>query len=104
MIMPLNSALSAISWNWNRSEQSVRAYTPIRVPSPEETAMEFEFQVQNVKCQGCASAIRAGLGQNPGVREVQVDVPTGRVMVQAENDIRAELGAALKELGYPEKG
>jgi copper chaperone len=66
--------------------------------------MEFEFQVQNVKCQGCASAIRAGLGQNPGVREVQVDVPTGRVMVQAENDIRAELGAALKELGYPEKG
>lgn len=69
--------------------------------------MEFEFQVQNVKCQGCASAIRAGLGQNPGVQEVQevqVDVPTGRVTVQAENDIRAELGAALKELGYPEKG
>jgi copper chaperone len=66
--------------------------------------MEIEFKVQNVKCQGCASAIRVGLGQNPGVREVQVDVPTGRVMVQAENDIRAELGAALKELGYPEKG
>jgi len=66
--------------------------------------MEFEFQVQNVKCQGCASAIRAGLGQNPGVQEVQVDVPTGRVTVQAAGDIRAELSGMLSELGYPEKG
>jgi copper chaperone len=65
--------------------------------------MEFAFQVQNVKCQGCASAIRTGLGGNPAVREVQVDISTGRVTVRAEGDVRAELSAALKELGYPEK-
>lgn len=66
--------------------------------------MQFEFQVQNVKCQGCASAIRAGLVGKSGVREVEVDVPTGRVTVRAEGDVRAELSATLKELGYPEKG
>ncbi|MDS4020143.1 MAG: heavy metal-associated domain-containing protein [Candidatus Competibacter sp.] len=66
--------------------------------------MQFEFQVQNVKCQGCASAIRAGLGGNPGVREVRVDIPTGRVTVRADGDVRAELSAALEALGYPEKG
>lgn len=66
--------------------------------------MQIEILVQNVKCQGCASAIRAGLGKNPQVREVQVDVPTGRVLVQADDDIRAELDSVLKELGYPVKG
>ena len=65
--------------------------------------MKIELEVQNVKCQGCASAIRDGLGKNPQIREVQVDVPTGRVTVEADSDIRAELGAALKGLGYPEK-
>ncbi len=65
--------------------------------------MELEFLAQNVKCNGCASAIRAGLGKHPGVREVAVDVPTGWVTVRAEGDIRAELGAALRDLGYPEK-
>ena len=66
--------------------------------------MELEFLVQNVKCNGCASAIHSGLGNYPGVREVQVDVPTGRVTVRVEGDVRAELSATLKELGYPEKG
>ncbi|HRX69664.1 MAG: heavy-metal-associated domain-containing protein [Candidatus Competibacteraceae bacterium] len=65
--------------------------------------MKIELEVQNVKCQGCASAIRDGLGKNPQIREVQVDVPTGRVTVEADSDIRAELGATLKGLGYPEK-
>lgn len=65
--------------------------------------MKIELEVQNVKCQGCASAIRDGLGKNPQIREVQVDVPTGRVTVEIDNDIRAELSATLKGLGYPEK-
>ncbi len=65
--------------------------------------MKIEIDVQNVKCQGCASAIRDGLGKNPQVREVQVDVPTGRVTVEAVEDIQAELSATLKALGYPEK-
>ncbi len=65
--------------------------------------MKLEFRVQNVKCGGCASAIQTGLRQNAQVREVTVDVPTGRVTVEAEEDIRPELGRLLGALGYPEK-
>jgi len=65
--------------------------------------MELEFQVQNVKCQGCASAIREGLGQHPQVRGVQVDVPTGRITVETAGDVRGELSGMLRELGYPAK-
>ena len=65
--------------------------------------MKFEFMVQNVKCGGCASAIQTGLRQDARVREVAVDVPTGRVTVDTEGESRAELGAALQALGYPEK-
>ena len=66
--------------------------------------MELEFQVQNVKCQGCASAIREGLGKHPQVRAVRVEVPTGQVIVETTGEMRGELSGLLKELGYPEKG
>lgn len=64
--------------------------------------MKLEFTVQNIKCGGCASAIQAGLRLHDQVREVAVDVPTGKVIVDVEADIRTELSAALKTLGYPE--
>lgn len=65
--------------------------------------MKVEFLVENVKCGGCASAIQTGLSQDARVKEVMVDVPTGRVSVETEGDIGAELRAALQALGYPEK-
>ena len=65
--------------------------------------MELEFLVQNVKCNGCASAIRAELGKLSGVQEIRVDVSAGRVTALTDSDIRTELGAALHALGYPEK-
>ncbi len=65
--------------------------------------MKLEFMVQNVKCGGCASAIQAGLRQSAQVRDVTVDVATGRVTVEVEADVRAELSTTLKTLGYPEK-
>jgi len=60
--------------------------------------------VQNVKCPGCASAIREGLGKHPQVLEVRVEVPTGQVIVETTGEVRGELSRLLKELGYPEKG
>ncbi len=65
--------------------------------------MKLEFTVQNVKCGGCASAIQSGLRQNAQVLDVAVDVPTGRVTVEVETDVRAELSTVLRALGYPEK-
>jgi copper chaperone len=65
--------------------------------------MQYEFHVQNVKCDGCAHAIKTGLGKNARVQEVVVDVAGGNVKVSTTEDIRAELSAVLQQLGYPEK-
>ena len=65
--------------------------------------MNLERHGQNVKCNGCASTIQTGLSKDPRVQAVKVDVPTGTVIVTSEADIRPELSAALKQLGYPEK-
>jgi copper chaperone len=65
--------------------------------------MQYEFHVQNVKCNGCANAIKTGLGKNARVQEVVVDVAGGNVKVSTTEDIRAELSAVLQQLGYPEK-
>ena len=65
--------------------------------------MKVELLVQNVKCGGCASAIQTDLSKDTRVKGVTVDVPTGRVSVETEGDIGAELRVALQALGYPEK-
>jgi len=64
--------------------------------------MQIAIKVQNVKCQGCAAAIRAGLAQMTGVGDIAVEVPTGQVTVETDRDCRAELAAVLQTLGYPE--
>lgn len=62
-----------------------------------------QFNVANVKCQGCAANIRAGLSALPGVENVEVDVATGWVAVNGAALDRAALAARLAALGYPEK-
>ena len=65
--------------------------------------METEtFTVQNVRCQGCVSAIRDGLAQLPGVEAVEVSIDEGRVTVRGRNLDRAALAEKLGALGYPE--
>ncbi|HHC72372.1 MAG TPA: copper chaperone [Thiotrichales bacterium] len=61
------------------------------------------FEAQNIKCGGCAQAIRDGLGDQPGVTSVEVEIESGRVTVSGENLDRASLAARLAELGYPER-
>lgn len=65
--------------------------------------VRLEFQVQNVKCNGCASTLCDGLGKDSRVKEVTVDVPKGLVTVVATEDIQTDLRMALKNLGFPEK-
>ena len=59
------------------------------------------LKVNNVKCQGCASAITAGLQNRSGVAEVSVDVAAGEVTVKGEGLDVSTLGEALTALGYP---
>ena len=61
-----------------------------------------QFTVKNIKCGGCASAIKAGLEGLPGVEAVEVSIDQGKVTVTGEGLSRDELAAKLGELGYPE--
>lgn len=61
------------------------------------------FQVANIKCQGCVSAIRSALQQLPGVKEARPDQVNGKVEVDFEEnqvDVQAVLHK-LTEIGYP---
>ena len=61
------------------------------------------FQVANIKCQGCVSAIRDALQQLPGVKEARPDQAGGKVEVDFEADIINPEAVVhkLKEIGYP---
>lgn len=65
--------------------------------------MEIQIQAQNIKCAGCVSAITQGLLEDSRIDGVEVDIDSGRVSVQAGEDIREVINARLRELGYPPK-
>ncbi len=65
--------------------------------------MQEQFQVQNVKCGGCVSAIQTGLQTLDGVSDVAVDIPSGQVTVTGTALSRAQLSVKLAALGYPER-
>jgi copper chaperone len=65
--------------------------------------MQLVIDVDNIKCGGCAGSIRKGLSENPRVQSVEVDISTGRVSVEADGDIRADLVTRLGQLGFPER-
>ena len=66
--------------------------------------MQIEIHAQNIKCGGCASAITTGLMEDERIEKVDVDIASGRVTVQANGDIRADIESKLASLGYPAKG
>jgi copper chaperone len=66
--------------------------------------MELRFEVENVKCGGCARSIEKALRADPRVTGVIVDPSQGTVAIEATADVRAEAAALLARLGYPEKG
>lgn len=64
--------------------------------------MQEKFTVKNVKCGGCVKTIEQGLGGLPGVESVTVTIEGGKVDVTGSGLDRAQIGAKLRELGYPE--
>lgn len=60
----------------------------------------LELQVSGMTCSHCADSVKRSLGECRGVREVDVDLGRGRVVVTGE-DLRLEpLAAAVTALGY----
>lgn len=66
--------------------------------------MELRFEVENVKCGGCARTIERTLRADARITRVAVDPVAGVVVIEAASDARADAAAALARIGYPEKG
>ena len=57
--------------------------------------------VTGMSCEHCAHAVRAEIGKLPGVTEVAVDVPAGKVRITGEQlPGDAALRGAIAEAGY----
>ncbi len=65
---------------------------------------ELVIQASNIKCGGCADAIRKGLAELDPGWTVDVEVESGTVTVRGENADAEAVRRKLAELGYPPAG
>ncbi len=63
--------------------------------------MKQAFQLENVKCGGCANMLKSKLKERFGEIEVDLEVYPGTITLDIEDEEIGELGKALKKLGYP---
>ena len=63
--------------------------------------MKQTFQVENVKCGGCANTVMTKLKDVFGEVEVNLDVMPREITLEIEDKQVDDLRLALKKLGYP---
>jgi copper chaperone len=69
------------------------------------TMIEHGYTVSGMSCGHCAQSVTDELTALPGVAEVDVDVPAGRVVVRAEAALAEDaVRAAVEEAGYTFEG
>ena len=70
--------------------------------------MEYKFQVENIRCDGCANTITKKLKAINGVESVDVSIESKKVVVTTtaatDDQIHDTLSKRLAKLGYPEAG
>lgn len=66
--------------------------------------MKLLFEVENIKCGGCARTIETELRRDARITDVAVDTNQGTVTIEAAAEAHADAAATLARLGYPEKG
>ncbi|HEX4108382.1 MAG TPA: heavy-metal-associated domain-containing protein [Solirubrobacteraceae bacterium] len=66
-----------------------------------ELAMsERVYEVSGMTCAHCVAAVTEEVSAVPGVREVQVDLETGRVAVRGQDADEDAVRAAVLRAGY----
>jgi copper chaperone len=59
------------------------------------------YAVTGMTCGHCASSVREELGELPGVRDVDVDLGTGNVLVTSETALEhGQVEQAIQVAGY----
>lgn len=80
----------------------------LQIDKHNRNIMKHTFQVENIRCGGCANTISKKLKEIPGVEGIDVHIENKQVIVTtkstADDDIRHTLGEKLLKLGYPETG
>ena len=66
--------------------------------------MNIILELENIKCSGCANTISTKVMVFKGVTDVAVDIETGKVSIQGDEDKRGDYATGLTKLGYPEAG
>jgi len=67
--------------------------------------IEHGYTVSGMSCGHCAESVTEEIAALPGVAEVDVDVPAGRVTVRAEAALAEDdVRAAVAEAGYTFEG
>lgn len=61
--------------------------------------MSTELNISGMTCGHCQSAVSKALKSVPGVQDAQVDLKTGRAVVEGQVDVQA-LIAAVTDEGY----
>jgi copper ion binding protein len=62
---------------------------------------ENTYTVQGMTCGHCVNSVTEEVGAVAGVRQVDVDLPTGRLTVSSDVDVpEADIRAAVEEAGY----
>lgn len=63
--------------------------------------MKQTFQVENVKCGGCANTLKTKLKDKFGEVEVDLEKFPRKITLDLDPQRTEELSVALKKLGYP---
>jgi copper chaperone len=67
--------------------------------------IEHGYTVSGMSCGHCAQSVTEEITSLPGVAEVDVDVPAGRVVVRAETALADDaVRAAVEEAGFTFEG
>ena len=64
--------------------------------------MTIEFHVEGMSCQHCVAAVTNAIREHDDAAQVQVDLASGRVVVDSTQSVDA-LKAAIDEAGYTVK-
>ena len=63
--------------------------------------MTQTYEVQNVKCGGCASTLKKSLAEQFGEVDVDLDVTPRKITLNIEPEQEEALKLALRKIGYP---
>jgi len=67
--------------------------------------MKKSFEIQNLKCGGCANTIRKNVAQIEGIQQIEIDVEQHLVQFEAVDEAQAnQVKEVLLKIGYPVVG